>query len=187
MAAKPQGLRLRTPRLVLREYTLADVEAIHSLESLPDVVRYQTYEPFTEKRSEDYVADRLADAQDVPRESIELVVMLDRVFIGRVGCHIRTEDGVADMWYSFLPTSHGRGYATEAMEGLIAILRKEAGNGAILPVKSMEIECDPRNEPSWKMAQRLDFKKVKEVEKAMECKGEWVGSVVYMKGLGVGK
>ena len=37
-------LPLRTERLLLREQTLADAEAAHSYECMPDVVRYTTHD-----------------------------------------------------------------------------------------------------------------------------------------------
>jgi RimJ/RimL family protein N-acetyltransferase len=45
----------------------------------------------------------------------------------------------------------------------------------------LEIECDPRNRGSRKLAERLGFEKISCVERAYESKGEWVGSLVYRK------
>jgi RimJ/RimL family protein N-acetyltransferase len=45
----------------------------------------------------------------------------------------------------------------------------------------LEIECDPRNTGSWKLAERLGFSKHSLTERAWESKGEWVDSLVYRK------
>ncbi len=68
-----------------------------------------------------------------------------------------------------MPEARGRGYATEAVRGLMSLL----------DVRRFTIECDPRNVASWRLAQRLGFVRESFVKRAFEGKGEWVGSAVY--------
>jgi RimJ/RimL family protein N-acetyltransferase len=115
-----------------------------------------------------------------PREHFELAVLFEDKFIGRVGGSVKrnNDDGTArdtphaDIWFSFLPETSGKGFATEAMKAFIPLLGS--------PVR-LEIECDPRNTGSWKLAERLGFEKISLTEDAFECKGEMVGSLVYEK------
>ena len=124
----------------------------------------------------------------------------ERGLVGRVGCRkslVRVGDdgeggagakGVkrvhVDLWFSLLPAVQGRGLATEAVEAFVEeVVRRERdgeeGAGEVLV--ELEIECDPRNTGSRRLAERLGFGKEREVEEAFECKGEMVGSVVYTK------
>ncbi len=97
------------------------------------------------------------------------MVLHKGAFIGRVGAWIA--DGKASLWFSFMPSAQGKGYAMEAMWPFIRLLG---------PV-GLEMECDPRNVGSWRLAQRLGFLRESLTENAMEIKGEWVGSLVYRK------
>ncbi|KAF2993203.1 hypothetical protein E8E13_000074 [Curvularia kusanoi] len=87
-----------------------------------------------------------------------------------------------DLWFSLLPEMQGRGFATAAVEAFLGEVVKngERGTDGEFGIE-LEIECDPRNEGSCRMAQRLGFVKHSEVERAFECKGEMVGSVVWRK------
>lgn len=178
-------LSIKTLRLLLREWESNhhDHELMYTLESQPEVVRYQDWEPRSREEAAKVVDTIIANQAKTPRSHVELAVFrLDGAdqaesgFIGRVGTNI-TYDATplkANLWFAFLPFAQGKGYAKEAMEAFIAALRP-AG------VKSMEIECDPRNQGSRRLAERLGFEKVKEVERAWESKGEWVGSVEFVK------
>lgn len=158
---------LATERLTLREFTMADVAALHALESIPEVVRYQTYGPRTRDEAEAVVRAIVEGQGEAPRRHVELAVLCERAFIGRVGAWI--EDGKAALWYASRPETWGRGLATEAVRALIP--RLEAWR--------LTIECDPRNEASWRLAERLGFARESFEERAYESKGEWVGSMVY--------
>ncbi|KAF2175116.1 UPF0157-domain-containing protein [Zopfia rhizophila CBS 207.26] len=182
-AANKKGERhgaIMTERLTLREFVMKDVTGFHALESIPEVVRYQSFPPRTMEQSKKEVVTIIQNSAVTPREHVELAVLHEGKFIGRVGAKIKrkNENGKelepphADLWFSFMPEMHGRGFATEAMKAFISLL----GN----PMK-LEIECDPRNMGSSKMAERLGFERVSLTEMAYESKEEWVDSLVYQK------
>lgn len=148
---------------------MADVEDLYALESLPEVVRHQAYPPRTRQQATQVVEEIVRGQGELPRKHWELAV--ERVpgsFIGRVGAWV--EGDQAALWYAFMPAEQGKGYATEAMR---------AFTESLPPVEKLTIECDPRNVPSWRLAERLGFTLVALRERALELKGEWVGSMVY--------
>jgi RimJ/RimL family protein N-acetyltransferase/GrpB-like predicted nucleotidyltransferase (UPF0157 family) len=164
---------VRTGRLMLREFEWADEEAYFRLESREEVVRYQTWGPRTREQASEEVAKIVRGSCAVPRTHVELAVEYEGVFIGRVGANVKREGTPhADLWFSFLPEWQGKGLAAEAMRAFIPLLGR--------PLE-LEIECDPRNTGSWKLAERLAFERLELTERAFECKGEWVGSLVYRK------
>ncbi|KAJ7784254.1 acetyltransferase [Mycena metata] len=185
----------RSARLTLREFTLADVPAMYALESIPEVARYQTWPPRTLEKAEETVQAAIAEAEEVPRVVIEQAVLITLqlednlktaaadVFIGRAGGRIDADARTAEVWFEFMPSAGGRGYATEATGALIRMLREAAESGEVPPFDSVIIECDPRNERSRKLAERLGFVMESCTERAFECKGEWVGSMVYTQRL----
>ena len=188
-----------TPRLLLREYEVGDVEGMYALESNPDNARYQSWHPWTHLEAWQNVLRGILRSFDDARVTIELAVVFEGKFVGRIGAgiqqpgdsHVVPSAGLpeevehkrpakhADLWYSFLPSSQGQGLATEAMRAFIDELRKrEMETGECL---ELEIECDPRNTRSWKLAERLGFERSSLTEGAWECKEEWVDSLVLMK------
>ncbi|KAJ7067545.1 acyl-CoA N-acyltransferase, partial [Mycena amicta] len=89
----------------------------------------------------------------------------------------------AELWFSFMPSAQGKGYATEAVTALIEMLRAERDAKRVPNFDRFLIECDPRNTRSSKLAERVGFVMESCTEKAFECKGEWVGSMVYTRKL----
>ncbi|KAF2643632.1 UPF0157-domain-containing protein [Massarina eburnea CBS 473.64] len=163
--------------LVLREFVFADEDAFLGLESIEEVVRYQTWSPRTREQAKELVAEIIRNAPAVPRSHIELAVEFKGTFIGRVGTKIAESSATetlnmstmnsiprrADLWFAFLPSYQGKGLATEAINAFLLLLKG--------PLE-LEIECDPRNLGSMKMADRLGFDKISQDEGVFECKGE---------------
>ncbi|KAJ6540684.1 acyl-CoA N-acyltransferase [Mycena capillaripes] len=171
---------IRTARLTLLEFTLEDIPSLYALESIPSVARYQTWPPPTQANAERVVGEIIAEAAELPRLIVEQAVDGTGTFIGRVGRRIDSAARSAEVWFRFLPSKQGCGYATEALRALIELLQE-----AIPPFDRLFIECDPRNDRSSKMAERVGFTLESCTEKAFEYKGEWVGSKVYSRGLDV--
>ncbi|KAF9697671.1 hypothetical protein EKO04_003990 [Ascochyta lentis] len=197
---------ISTPRLTLREYEASDEATLFTLESNTANAQYQHWGPWTREQARDSIAKSLQQQLDSRRTVVELAVMRTQTgeFLGRVGARVHRseadiqvdDDGEVStvhrdgtegvrrvgVWFSFLPCVQGRGFATEAVRGLLGGLR-EGGGGEGRGLEVV-VECDPRNEGSWKLAERLGLQRVRLVERAYESKGEWVGSLVYMGVLG---
>ena len=191
---------LHTPHLTIREYDFPDKEPLFQLEGSEENARYQTWQPWTRAQAEHRIGEEMFDSYVSPRPVVELAVVLKAGgLVGRVGCRKSLVDGDGDgdgggkdgvkrvhvsLWFSLLPSMQGKGLATEAVEAFVdEMARRERdgkeGSGEVQ--MELEIECDPRNAGSRKLAERLGFRKESEVEEAFECKGEMVGSVVYRK------
>jgi RimJ/RimL family protein N-acetyltransferase len=174
-----------TPRLLLREFTQADIEGYYRLESNEENARYQDWPPRTMEQAQDLVLANIQNVSASPRTTWELVVEHAGRMIGRVGAaSSQPQDSNStrlaihfDLWFSFLPEVHGQGYATEAMEAFIEVLTQKQDAGRV----ELEIECDPRNTGSWKLAEKLGFQRHSLTERAWESKREWVDSLVYRK------
>ncbi|KAH6621732.1 acyl-CoA N-acyltransferase [Boeremia exigua] len=182
-----------TSRLTLREYVPDDVDAVFELESCAENARFQSWAPWTREGARGTVVWEMQRGFAEERDVVDVAVVCEGEggFVGRVGGKVgdaetgRVEMGFdaparahIDLWYSFLPRAQGKGLATEAVRALIAAFteRERTNNTTTL---EFEIECDPRNTASWRLAERLGFSKHSLTERAWECKGEWVGSLVY--------
>ena len=81
-------VELRTDRLLLREFREADWPALHAVESLPEVARYQHFDARTPEESRAYVLGAIASVGESPRDTYDLAIVLpetERV----VGLHHR--------------------------------------------------------------------------------------------------
>lgn len=167
---------------MLREFIPSDIPSYHALESSEANARYQSWTPRSIPQARELVLANISSACEMPRTVWELVVESEGDMIGRVGAKLtQVDDGVEhfDLWFSFLPSVQGRGYATESMNAFMAALTgmKERRGGKV----EVEIECDPRNIGSCRLAERLGFEKHSFVERAWECKGEWVDSMAWRR------
>ncbi|GLY52638.1 hypothetical protein Lesp01_62940 [Lentzea sp. NBRC 102530] len=75
--------------------------------------------------------------------------------------------------YSLHPDFHVKGYATE-------VARKTLEFGfEHLQLHRIIAECDPRNEPSWRLMERLGMRKEARYREVEIFKGEWGDLFVY--------
>lgn len=193
---------IKTKRLLLREFVTDDDDGYLELEGSEQAARYQSWPPRTREQARRLVLENVRSQTDSPRTIYELAVEFDGRFVGRVGSRVsqtssagtpgnetveRTATHHADLWFSFLPAVQGRGLATEATEAVIDALRGRMLQSEEGTSLELEIECDPRNERSRRLAERLGFERFSLTERAWECKGEWVGSLVFRKVVGGAK
>ncbi len=162
---------VQTERLVLREFRSDDAAELARVEGTEAMVRYQVHEPFDLERAEKYVAGALKSQLENPRKWVELAICrIEGPFIGRVGASLEGEE--AWVWYVIGAECQRQGFATEALGALLQIL-SQCG------IQTAKLECDPLNEPSWRLAERLGFTLLGELEDAVLMKGTWCGSKTY--------
>ncbi|KAJ6523007.1 hypothetical protein B0H19DRAFT_1386510 [Mycena capillaripes] len=179
----PSIMHTRTARLTLREFTLEDIPSLYALESIPEVARYQTWPPRTQVDAERVVGEIIAEAAELPHLIVEQAVLVTAPRTNEGALH--EVDGID----TFIRRVSGRidsaARTAEALHALIELLQGASRDGDIPPFDQLIIECDPRNDRSSKLAERVVFTLESCTEKAFECKGEWVGSKVYSRGLDI--
>ncbi|MEO5964932.1 MAG: GNAT family protein [Candidatus Limnocylindrales bacterium] len=148
--------RLVTPRLVVRRFRAADAEAFAAYRSIPEVARYQSWDaPYPVERAQAFM-DWLADRHpDEPGEWHQLAIA-EREAPGRVvgDCGFRPHADVpviVDVGFTLHPGSQGRGFASEAIGELLRYLFEARGKHKVTA------DCDTRNDPSWRLMERLGF------------------------------
>ena len=167
---------LRTERLVLREFAPDDWEALHAIESRPEVARYQSFAPRTPDESRLYVREAIHGAADDPRLTYDLAVAIaseDRL-IGRCGLGISdAEPREAMLWYTLHPDEWGRGYTTEAARAIVDF------GFRMLGLHRIWADCDPANVASWRVLEKLGMRREGHLRENAWVKGEWVDSLIY--------
>ncbi len=144
-------MNLSTSRLILKEITWDDMEAIHHLHSFPEVDEFNTIGiPKDIEETEKLMRPDIEGQGKSPQKSYawKIVTKKEQKFIGLAG-YILSHDKfkLGTIYYKFLPTEWGKGYGTEVSKKLIKtgfetfrLHKVEAGvaTGNIASVKVLE-------------------------------------------------
>ncbi|SHM66678.1 Protein N-acetyltransferase, RimJ/RimL family [Anaerosporobacter mobilis DSM 15930] len=145
-------IQLDTERLILRNYRDTDLNDVHDYFSNEEVARYEDFDPMTVEE----VKEEIREWKDMDNRLVVELKESNKV-IGSIGYWI-DEDGDYSIDYDFNPAYKKQGYATEAGQELLKYLFNEVG------INQIYGDCDIRNVNSWKLLERLDFKRIKQID-----------------------
>ncbi|MFO1202870.1 MAG: GNAT family N-acetyltransferase [Tabrizicola sp.] len=155
---------IRTARLVLRQATWDDLDAVHRLMSDPRAMRYWSrpeHETLEETRH------WLRFLVEPEADSLDFLIEKDGEVIGKAGAWKLPEVG-----FLLRPDHWGQGLAFEAMTAVISHV--EALHPAL---PELTAEADPRNAASLRLLDRLGFRETHRAERTLLWKDEWCDSV----------
>ena len=168
---------IKTDRLLLRPFEAKDLDDLYAYRSLPEVCRYLYAEPSDRADAVERLAKQV-DQDQLTGEGQELVLAVvlpdvDRV-IGEVGLTWHSEaDRQGEIGYLFHPDFHGKGYARDAAAQVLGLGFGELG------LHRIKATCDSRNEPSWRLMERLGMRREAHFRSCEIFKGEWRDVFVY--------
>jgi aminoglycoside 6'-N-acetyltransferase len=170
--------RLLTDRLVIRRFAAPDAEAFARYRSLPDVARYQSWEaPYSIERARAFVDWMVSHHPDERGEWYQFAISTrddPTTLIGDCAFHGRAaEPMIADIGYTMDPSSQGNGYATEAVRELVRYLIEDRGKHKVCA------DCDTRNDGSWRLLERIGFRREGEIRGAFRDVEGWASEYLY--------
>ena len=146
--------RIETERLILRNRTVADSEAIFDYASLPEVSFPEGFPPLQNLEDEifylEHILPELNKKDNLPAAYGILLKGTDTI-IGSSDFPHRREDDVLEIGYTLHPDYWGRGYVPEAARALIDLAFKE------LNLHKIELSCFGYNLQSQRVAEKLGF------------------------------
>ena len=165
---------MRTERLLLRRFSIADTDAIYALQSNARVLRYWDSPPCTERtRADAFIAScrKMEEEGSGARLAVETH---DGHFIG--WCAMFSWNPTfrsLGIGYCFEEGVWGQGYATEAVRAMLRWAYE------FLDLNRVEAELDTRNGPSARVLEKLGF--VREGLRREDCivLGEVSDSWIY--------
>ncbi len=165
-----------TERLHIRPYRADDLEPMLTMFGRADVSRYLMWEPLDRETGARMLERRIGqDRVGEEGQGFGLVVE-ERDggrFVGEVVLRWLSEESrQGEVGWSVHPDAQGRGYATEAADAMLRLGFEELGLHRIIA------ECDPRNDASIRVMEKLGMRREALHLDAMFLKGEWVGSYV---------
>lgn len=138
---------MQTERLLIRRFTPDDWQDLYAYLSQETVVKYEPYEVFTEDLSKQEAIRRSGD------NNFWAVCLKD---CGKLIGNLYLSKQEFDTWelgYVFNLDYHGKGYATEAARTVVNDIFKNHNARRVIAM------CNPLNEPSWKLLERLGMRR----------------------------
>jgi RimJ/RimL family protein N-acetyltransferase len=115
-----------TRRLRLRRHSEGDIEPFQGFMTDPDSTRFMALElEQTTAAGAKAMLLRVTELYDSDAPVFSLTITLrglDR-YLGSCGLSPTKEDGVTEIYFTLVPAAQGHGYATEAVEALVAFTR----------------------------------------------------------------
>ncbi|WP_434450860.1 GNAT family N-acetyltransferase [Lentzea sp. E54] len=168
---------LKTDRLLLRPFQLEDLDDFHAYRSRADVNRYLYTETATRDECAELLAKLVNDHElTSDGQRLSLAVHLPeagKVIGGVVLKWLSEKDRQGEIGYTLNPGFEGHGYATEAARAMLKLGFEDLGLHRIIA------QCDPRNEPSWRLMERLGMRREAHFRQNEIFKGEWGDLFVY--------
>ncbi|WP_116076569.1 GNAT family N-acetyltransferase [Asanoa ferruginea] len=163
-------MELVTSRLLLRELTSPDRDAVHGYASDTDVTRFMDWGPNSAADTAAFLADVLREAAAVPRlaYTLAIVVRASGELVGAV--HLAVTSGAhrrGEMGYVLAAAEWGKGYATEAAAAILRFGFDEVGLHKVVAT------CDPDNVASARVLRKIGMRREGHLRDHLLIRGQW--------------
>ncbi len=169
-------LPIETSRLRLRALVAEDLGVLHAINSREDVVRWLHWGPRSEDDIRELLETQIARTRDQPETGVMLAVDLAATgeSVGQVSLRVGPlEHRQGEIGFIFNPAHHGRGYATEAAEAMLALA---------FGVYDLHRVCgrlEPRNVASARVLENVGMRREAHLIENEWVKDEWQSEAVY--------
>ena len=174
--SEDDGLPMVVDELTLRRVEYGDGADLFEIYSNPDVARYQFFEPWTPEQIEELVFSQSEVFAGDPGVPFVLVAVLrsDNKVIGDSQITINSvEDQQGEIGFTFNPEFSGRGFATKTVNAAL-------GYGFTrLNLHRIMAAVDVRNEPSWRLLERVGMRREAHFVHDNLVDGQWIDDYVY--------
>ncbi|WP_079427453.1 GNAT family N-acetyltransferase [Streptomyces katrae] len=172
-----EPLTLSTARLTLRPFAPSDAEEVHAACQDPEIQRWTVVpSPYERAHAEEWV-NEFSPASWREDRAYTFAVRLgeDGPLVASVGVHVRGP-GAYEIGYWTAKEHRGRGYMTEAVDGVARWLFTEVGAGRL------EWRAAVGNAPSRAVAEKAGFRVEGTLRAALDIRGTlrdcWVGGLL---------
>ncbi len=168
-------MQLETERLLLRDITIDDKQAIFDYRSDAETNKFQSWIPENLEEVESFIQRNNKDF-NLP-ESWYQVLITDKdtkTVIGDIGIHFfENENLQVELGITLSKNFHGKGYASEALKAVIGFLFTNFGKHRIMA------SIDPDNVDSIRLMEKVGLRKEAHFVKSLFWKNNWVDDVIY--------
>lgn len=150
----PEGPVITTPRLLIREFTIDDVNAYHSIFTDPEVTKYISWGPYTSvDQTKNFIVRVVEDQKKIPRKSYEFAIVSQSTgeLIGYTILQVNISNRSAERAIYLKQTEWNKGLATEAQSAMLDFGFNQLGLHRIWAT------CDPNNVSSKRMMEKTSM------------------------------
>lgn len=167
-------MNLLTQRLLLRSLAPIDKASIYEYRSDSETNKYQGWIPKTLDEVEEFIA-KIPNFLNEPDTwyQIGIIEKESNILVGDIGIHFLSDNEQVEIGCTLMKMYHGKGYATEALKGIIDYIFK------VLKKHRIIASVDPNNKSSMKLLNRLNFRQEGHFIESLFFKGEWVDDVTF--------
>lgn len=164
-----------TDRLILAPLSATDAAALFAYRSLPEVSRYQSWEPSLLQDAVRWIETLRPVEFDSPGTWFQLGIRsrASGHLVGDLGVHFLDDDRQVEIGFTMAPDCQGRGLGTEAVVGLLDHLFGSLGKHRVCA------SVDPRNEASLRLLRRVGMRQEAHFRQSLWFKGAWADDVVF--------
>lgn len=137
-------MMIETNRLILHRFSENDLLDLFEYLSDPEVVKFEPYRPMSMDEVSEELDLRIASEEMVAVELKSSSKLIGNVYLGK------RENDTLEIGFVFNQDFWNQGYAMESCEVSI----QDAFSSGIAKIYA---ECDPDNQSSWKLLERLGF------------------------------
>ena len=155
-AVDPPWYPIRTPRLLIRDFRLEDVEDAHLYGSDPEVARYMPWGPNSPEETAAVMARSLNEQATWPRldHGFAIQHLASERVIGAIALHLRDLEGRAvEMGYCLNRSFWRQGLVTEAARAMLAVAFETLG------LRRVFATCDVRNVGAYAVMEKLGMRR----------------------------
>lgn len=168
-------MHLETERLLIRDIILDDKHAIFNYRSDAEANKFQNWIPETLEDVEQFIERNNKEFNQPESWYQVLITEKDtKAVIGDIGIHFfGAENLQVELGITLNKDFQGRGYASEALKGVINFLFSDLKKHRIMA------SIDPENIDSLKLMERIGFRKEGHFVKSLFWKNNWTDDVIY--------
>lgn len=164
-------IKLQTKRLIILPISLSDVENIHELHSLPETDQFNTLGiPENLEQTKDIVEEWIQKNQNGFNQNFVFKIELaeSKEFIGLIALNLgKPKFKIGEVWYKLHADFWNKGYATEALEGILQFGFNE------LQLHRIEAGCAVENKASIRVLEKVGMTKEGRKRKVLPLKDGW--------------
>jgi len=170
-------LPVQSGRLTLRWYRDEDMEGLFALQSDSGQLAYVPFDVRTREEVAEHLAWRLSNrtlSEPDDRLGVAVIRTDDGAYLGDLVIFFQSaENQGGEIGYMLLAGHQGKGYATEAVTGLLDLAFGSLG------LRRIVAHIDARNSSSAAVAERVGMRLEAQHVEDEHFKGEWTDSLIY--------
>ena len=160
---------LETERLLIRQFTMDDVEEVYEYTSNPVVMKYIPEGVMTEEETKKFILENI----EVKAEKYAVILKEENRLIGHIAFFRYFGEHTYEIGWVFNPEYYNRGFATEAADTILNYgFRK-------LKLHRIIATCQPENISSYRIMEKIGMRREGYFKKCIPHELEWWDEYYY--------